>query len=826
MVVHGTAGTTLLDFETEADTPQVAKMGGHGKSWRGCVTNRFATSGEHGYFFSGDKWKKGMNEWPGFSLKGSSTANWVSDWRGYDRLVFDVVSLGEGGAWLTVFCFGPKGGETQGLKDSKRIPPRGIMQFVVPLAEWPKTVSPDNVAGIHFFVQRPETDFAVVLDRFSLLREGEPLPIPGGPGLWRDILPMVAADRDEWRGQMGGNMAVHKEHMRDYWRFREECDGDAPFTVGMASSMEKVLPRGPFEAKPIPAEGISVRLARNEYESIQILVAPKEEDLEDVRVAVSADLVLGERPSRPLKTGETPVSSVAFPTSNISVSVVGYVETKEPPPYSSGYNVATNGGAGYLRMTRPPMVGWWPDPILGFLDGCDVKGADVQSFWVRVHCPEDQPAGMYRGALEVSAKGVAPVRVPFSVRVNDFALARTSELPLAITFRPAMNAGLAAASTAERKKAPEAPINLWKRHFDEWVDFLADYLITYDDIYHFDKVTEEAGRERLRVLARLRDQGRLGWFNIGHWWRNPKIEDRRPIDDWREQYIPRLTGFYNAAKELGIADRAYAYGCDEFFPKSFVSVAEAAEEVKRALPDVPVFTTTFDKQYGVESELGMIDWFCPGTMGYARQYEAGMVAAARSAGRNIWWYVCDGPLAPAANFFLESQAIEARLLMGAQAVRMRPDGFLYYQIARWNCVHSIESGPFTDWNPISHFNRSQFHGDGSWTAAGPDGTPLPTIRLENFRDGLEDYAYAKLLEEKLQEQMKDAKFTMHNDGGTPQDNSSLVTRSSSLASWVQRAQDALAVPVAVMENMTNYTDNAAVLYRWRDEMADLIEEAP
>ena len=34
---------------------------------------------------------------------------------------------------------------------------------------------------------------------------------------------------------------------------------------------------------------------------------------------------------------------------------------------------------------------------------------------------------------------------------------------------------------------------------------------------------------------------------------------------------------------------------------------------------------------------------------------------------------------------------------------------------------------------------------------GPDGTPLPTIRLENFRDGLEDYAYARLLEQAIKQ---------------------------------------------------------------------------
>ena len=46
------------------------------------------------------------------------------------------------------------------------------------------------------------------------------------------------------------------------------------------------------------------------------------------------------------------------------------------------------------------------------------------------------------------------------------------------------------------------------------------------------------------------------------------------------------------------------------------------------------------------------------------------------------------------------------------------------------------------------------------------------------------------------------------------------------ASWAQRAQKALAVPREVVDSVRNFTDDPAVLYRWRDEMADLIESAP
>ena len=43
--------------------------------------------------------------------------------------------------------------------------------------------------------------------------------------------------------------------------------------------------------------------------------------------------------------------------------------------------------------------------------------------------------------------------------------------------------------------------------------------------------------------------------------------------------------------------------------------------------------------------------------------------------------------------------------------------------------------------------------------------------------------------------------------------------------WSQKAKELLAVPRGVVDTITNYTDDPAVLYRWRDAMADLIEAA-
>lgn len=98
---------------------------------------------------------------------------------------------------------------------------------------------------------------------------------------------------------------------------------------------------------------------------------------------------------------------------------------------------------------------------------------------------------------------------------------------------------------------------------------------------------------------------------------------------------------------------------------------------------------------------------------------------------------------------------------------------------------------------------------GCLTAVGPGGIPLPTVRLENFRDGLEDYAYVSLLKEKI--------AAWERGGSTCGDGKGVCERLS-------RAKALVAVPPALVKSLDCFSDDPAVLYAWRDAMADLIEE--
>ena len=757
--------TVLFDFENEAERAQ-AVPAAKGTGFSVCATNRFAMSGDHAVSFLCRKYEKGMDRWPSFELHPALT-----DWTGYDRLVVEVVGLGETRDWLGLYLAGPEGAVNLGLGRTLNVLPQNDrLQWVIHLDRWPAAASQDNVHRVHFWTQEPKSGMHLILDRLVLLRPGEPLPTIDGPAVARDLLPLVVGGYEKKIASLRADDAM-RAHVRDYARFRHACLVAGPLSdamlLGSATSMEKVMPRDAFNVRPLTAEGLSVRLARNEYESVQLVVAPNGTDLRNVRVRAEGEFA-----------------------ANIEVGVMGYVDVKEPPAYSESCTIPTNGPPGYMRTPVPVRTGWWPDPILNFLDGVDVENTDVQSFWVRVHCPAEQPAGTYRGALAVSADGVETVRVPFFVRVNDFALEQTSALPLAISFVPFVNdlSGEDPAAVREIRESPDAPVRMWRRHEPEWIDFLADYLLPYDDLYHAGHLPNLTRSEQL-----LRE-GRLGLVNIG-FWHPPRSDSEKDMESWRKEWIPRLVNYRAEAGKRGIPDdRLYTYGCDEVGPERFAAVRAAVREIKKAFPGIPVFTTAYDDKYGVGSLLDEVDWFSPAIS----KYDPDQAAKSRAAGHKVWWYRCMGA-APT----IERAAIDERILMGAASAKYRPDGYLYWTIAVWNSKSCIRSGPFTDWNPVSF---SAYHGDGSWVCVGPDGVPLPTIRLENFRDGLEDYAYAKLLEQKLRE------------------NASHVTRSSSLASWVQRAKSALAVPPDVLDTVSNYTDDPLAVYRWRDTMADLIEE--
>ena len=776
------ASLTLFDFENEAEAKIVPERR-HGEAY---VTNFCATSG------SSALWMGPEGAEPPSEDYGFATVSWTDrakdDWSRFDRLVFDVTNLSGDGRSLVLYLYDTDMKKRKGARFSVKLPAASTKRVEIAL-DWSKlAVQTRNMRAIALVHCSPQYG-QIVLDRFTLLEKGDVPPPVTSASAFKDACRAFAkveraylAELDrrleakevariaEMKRQLDADVTVQAKKLAAFVRGKGITHGR--MALAQATGMDQIRPRQTdFSCLRPIGSGLRLRLAQGEYEGAQIAVSSADaESLGGVRLTVEGE---------------------AAKLLKIETAPVGYVFADAPTAHRQAYCVpsATN-LCGYVRRTRETPLGWYADPILPFLGAVDVAPGDVQSFHVRVHAPEDCQAGTYAGRLVVTATNAPPVTVPFAVRVDGFKIGKVSELPLLVSFTPyvqPISLSWRNEQAEEVRRDPEAPVNLWRRHRFEWADFLMEYFITPSTIYpaRGDTIPD------FDLVKRAAEKGRYGYFTVGPW---SLCTDEKV---WRKEFLEPLKKRVAAAKAAGLDRWMVAYGCDETREEFFPAIRRALDILKAELPGLPIVTTAFDSELGVGSHLAGVDWFVPLT----KAWNPEKVSASRAKGHKVLWYVACGELPPLANLFVESPLSEGRLLMGAQALRMKPDGFLYYAVSKWNHRRPITSGPFTDWSPhgIRHRHKKAYDGDGVWAYCGPDGMPVATLRLENFRDGIEDYNIAKRLERLL---------TAHAD---------------QTDAWSLAARAAIDVPLAVMESMTNYTDCADVIYAWRDRMADLIE---
>jgi len=136
------------------------------------------------------------------------------------------------------------------------------------------------------------------------------------------------------------------------------------------------------------------------------------------------------------------------------------------------------------------------------------------------------------------------------------------------------------------------------------------------------------------------------------------------------------------------------------------------------------------------------------------------------------------------------------------------DGVLYWCINReWATnVSEKERWPEGEWKPWIYnvFSGKRVHknGMGNFVYPGPDGRLLPSLRLENLRDGVEDYDYLCLLRDGIEK--------LRQQNGNPD--------------LLARAEAVLVVPPSVARAVNDYASDPSHLLAWRTRLADMIEE--
>lgn len=760
-------GVVLFDFESPAQLKQwrVRELTGLR------VTRRWHTRGRSAAAVTFHRWTPGKEQWPAvIALNGALP---VTDFSRFDALRFEAYNPQRKPVVLRLH-----------LRDARQhrfsltvdLPPRVTKPVVVPVRSFSSALDVRHMAELHFFVTQPASTYTVFVDAVRLTvdlpeetakllgalrrtaKEAKRLLRRAGeaasPALrkqvsdlctltgrvqnrllrWRktgfagwEEVDRARAELHRFAARKTRLAAVVPRLRAAAYAARTGGDG---FVLAVESSMKKVfLEAGRFDS-PFAATA-RLSLARNEWESCQVVAVPFAGPLTNVRWALS------------------PLTGPHGATLSATVRLVGYVDCKQP-----SYKV--------------PHTGWWPDPLLDFQQSVPrVPVEEVLPLWVTVRAAAATPSGTYRGKLTVFAANRTPQSVTLVVHVWDFTLPAHTSLRTALSWR-----GLSP------KLYPAARISALTRVYEDWL--LTRYHLNPNNIYS-GPPTWDAKRLRELVAEGLNALN-LAYFNA------PRGDKFDAAAYWKTfaRKVKQIQAYLPVVEAAGARDLCFIYCFDERPSNQLDVVFETAARLKKLWPDIEVMTTATDPTFGMNRRHGeAVDIWVPLTPHF--DGNAARLAAARKAGRDLWWYICIGPQHPYANWFVEYPALEARLLMGAMTAKYRPGGFLYYAVNRWpQNDRVITGGPRTDWNPASYRNNN---GDGSILCAGPAG-PLATIRLENIRDGIEDYEYYRLLRRLLAQARADRK--------------------------------AGEVSPAVVKNLTTFTHDPAVLRAERRRVAQAI----
>ena len=551
------------------------------------------------------------------------------------------------------------------------------------------------------------------------------------------------------------------------------------------------------------ADALRIEAAANEYEAAQLVLTRR-----DARPPVqitAGDLVadLGAR----------------IPAGEVEIRQVEYVHVSQP-------------------TDELGVVDDWPDPLPPHAAPVELDRDQNYPFWVTVHVPSGTPKGLYRGKLHVTSATVS-LDIPIEVNVWGFELPRETHLRSGFGLSPWLIKRyqnletdeemrqvlhLYLQSFAEHRVAPYSvgrPVKLdwetgWRAGLYPKLDFTE-----FDEDAHFalDELGFNSFVIRLEGLGGgtylSRRPGRIGEFEQG----SPEYE---------LSFARYARALQDHLEQKGWLKKGYVYWFDEPEEKDFDFVREGMELIHRAAPKITRLLTTHPsaKLYGA------VDLWCLPT--YTLKPEE--VRARHLAGEEIWWYLCTAPKAPYFTLFLDHYGTEIRL-WGWETWKHGLDGLLVWETTYWTSEQAYPDSlqnPWQDamswqsWYRLKPGEKAPWgNGDGRFLYPpnrdpGNDATlrsgeapslrstskakylegPIPSIRWELLRDGIEDYEYLWLLKQEIA-RLKQA--------GAPPD-------------AYREAELLLEVPPEICASLTEFTTTPEPIHAHRAKVAEAIEQ--
>ena len=230
-------------------------------------------------------------------------------------------------------------------------------------------------------------------------------------------------------------------------------------------------------------------------------------------------------------------------------------------------------------------------------------------------------------------------------------------------------------------------------------------------------------------------------------------------------------------EKLNLLDKAYLYWVDEPFPDAYPGIRATNALIKKHAPRLRPFIAEQFPWLANNADdprldiVDVTDIFCVSWNCLDDHDKIGRVHA--FPGKEVWTYLCTATRAPFFTNFIDHDGIDMRMWIWATRT-LGLKGILIWRNNYWTALAATENGAFKNvWEEPASFISGEVgaknyemdqkiwgNGDGMLfyhnnrkpgidTDTPYTGRPVPCVRLEILRDGIEDYEYIHLLEETI-----------------------------------------------------------------------------
>ena len=389
----------------------------------------------------------------------------------------------------------------------------------------------------------------------------------------------------------------------------------------------------------------------------------------------------------------------------------------------------------------------------------------LQAIWIEVSVGRDLPAGVYDGAVALTADG-APRSWPVELRVFGFTLPDANSLPAMVYYEPSQ------------------PELYQGRNLDPAYHRFA-HRQRIELVHAYDEAKVEAARGRFDGSDFTAKAGYEGpGEGVGNTIVPASFYGTGPAFEQQESAWKRSDAWMEFVERTLPKALTFLYLPDEPYPPQYPEVRRLANNV-RSNPGpgrrLPLFLTK-----AVVPELaGVPDIWCVPP----QALDLELAAAERAKGRRIWTYNGGRPQGPTP--VIDAPATEARAIAWA-SFKHDLGLYFYWHGVQWehNRQKQGERKQNVWANPITFDNRGQprkpvedqgfINGDGVLMYPGQDVLhpeedrgiegPVSTVQLANLRRGLQDHQYLTLarqagLEPLVQQALQAVVPRVYSDAG-------------------------------------------------------------